>query len=80
MKTISAEEFDRKFDQGEDIDEYLDWSTARHAGLDLVRVDINLPENVLRKLDGEATRLGTTRQSLVAKWIVEMLENSHSGK
>nr|WP_295986613.1 CopG family transcriptional regulator [uncultured Agrobacterium sp.] len=43
MKTISAEEFDRKFDQGEDIDEYLDWSTARHAGLDLVRVDINLP-------------------------------------
>lgn len=80
MKTISAEEFDRKFDQGEDIDEYLDWSMARHAGLDLVRVDINLPENVLRELDGEATRLGTTRQSLVAKWIVEMLENSHSGK
>ena len=28
MKKITAEEFDAKFDDGEDIDEYLDFSTA----------------------------------------------------
>ena len=28
MKTITAKEFDEKFDNGEDITEYLDFSTA----------------------------------------------------
>jgi len=28
MKTITAKEFDKKFDNGEDITEYLDFSTA----------------------------------------------------
>ena len=28
MKKITAEEFDAKFDDGEDIDEFLDFSTA----------------------------------------------------
>ncbi|MBC2595983.1 MULTISPECIES: hypothetical protein [Ruficoccus] len=33
-KKISVEEFDRRFDDGEDISEHLDWSTARrlHGG------------------------------------------------
>lgn len=33
-KKITTEEFDRRFDAGEDISEYLDWSTARrlHGG------------------------------------------------
>ena len=34
-KTISAEEFDRRFDAGEDISEYVDWSKARRPGLEL---------------------------------------------
>ena len=28
-KTISAEEFDRKFDAGEDMSEFLDWNSLR---------------------------------------------------
>jgi hypothetical protein len=28
-KTISAEEFDRKFDAGENISAYVNWSSAR---------------------------------------------------
>lgn len=33
-KKISAEELDRRFDVGEDVSEFLDWSTARrlHGG------------------------------------------------
>ena len=32
-KKISAEEFDRRFDDGEDMTDYLDWSRARRPGL-----------------------------------------------
>ena len=31
--TITAEEFDRRFDDGEDVREFVDWSTARRPGL-----------------------------------------------
>ena len=80
MKTISAEEFDRKFDDDEDIDDYLDWSKASRPGLEMVHVDIDLPEKLLRKVDAEAVRLGRTRQSLMAEWIAERLESGRQGK
>ncbi|MES5043832.1 CopG family transcriptional regulator [Rhizobium nepotum] len=80
MKTISAEDFDKKFDDGEDIDDYLDWSTATCPGLEMVHVDVDLPEDVLRRVDAEAARLGTTRQSLMAKWIAERLETGRHAK
>lgn len=32
MKTISAEDFDKKFDDGEDLDDYVDWSKATRPG------------------------------------------------
>ena len=31
-KPISAEEFDRRFDDGEDMGDYIDWSSGRRAG------------------------------------------------
>lgn len=31
-KVIEAEEFDAKFDQGEDVTEYLDFSQAKRSG------------------------------------------------
>lgn len=30
---VTAEELDRMFDEGEDIDEYIDWSKARRPGI-----------------------------------------------
>lgn len=80
MKTISAEDFDKKFDDGEDLDDYIDWSKARRPGLEMVHVDIDLPEKVLRSVDAEAARLGVTRQSLMANWIAERLEIGRGGK
>ena len=80
MKTISAEELDRKFHDGEDISEYLDWSKASRPNLELKHVDIDLPAWMLRDLDREADRLGVTRQSLVVEWIKERLEASRQSK
>ncbi|KAA9389017.1 CopG family transcriptional regulator [Neorhizobium galegae] len=77
---MTAAELDEKFDNGEDISEYLDWSKASRPNLELKHVDIDLPAWMLRGLDREADRLGVTRQSLVVEWIKERLEASRQSK
>ena len=74
-KTISAEEFDRMFDDGEDISEYLDFSTVRRPGLEAKRVNVDFPGDVVSKLDRAAQRRGVSRQALIRMWIVEHLDN-----
>jgi hypothetical protein len=76
IKTITAEEFDRRFDDGEDISDYIDWSSARRPGLELKRVNVDFPAWVVTGLDREARRLGVTRQSLIKMWIAEKLPKS----
>ncbi|NSY96334.1 CopG family transcriptional regulator [Agrobacterium tumefaciens] len=77
---MSAEEFDRMADDGEDISEYLDWSTARYLNIEPKRVNIDFPTWVVNDLDNEARRLGVTRQSLVKLWIAERLETGRQAK
>ncbi|WAC23842.1 type II toxin-antitoxin system BrnA family antitoxin [Blastomonas sp. SL216] len=74
-KTISAEEFDRMFDDGEDISEYLDWSTARRLHEPAKRVNVDFPADVVSKLDRAAKRRGVSRQALIKMWIVAQLDN-----
>jgi hypothetical protein len=74
MKTISTAELDRRFDEGEDITEYLDLSTARRPGLEAKRVNVDFPSWMVSGLDREARRLGVTRQSLIKMWIAEKLQ------
>lgn len=59
--TIKAEEFDKKFDEGEDISEHLDWSKAVRPNLDQKRVNLDLPIWMIQSLDSEAKRVGVTR-------------------
>jgi hypothetical protein len=77
-KQITAEEFDRMFDDGEDISEYVDWSKARRPGLEPKRVNVDFPAWVVNGLDREARRLGVTRQALIKMWIAEKLPKSGS--
>lgn len=72
---ISAEEFDRIFDEGkEDIIEYLDMNTLRRPGLEAKRVNVDFPAWMVNSLDRQAKRLGVPRQSLIKLWISERLE------
>lgn len=73
MKKISAAEFDRKFDEGEDISEYVDWSKASRPGLEPKRVNVDFPSWMVAGLDREAKRLGISRQALIKTWIAEKL-------
>ena len=80
MKKITAEEFDTKFDNGEDIDEYLDFSTAirlkdmKKVKTETKKVNVDFPEWVIESLDKEAKRIGVTRQSIIKVWIAERLK------
>lgn len=73
LKTISTDEFDRMFDDGEDISAYVDWAKARRPGLEPKRVNVDFPTWVVEGLDREARRLGVTRQALIKLWIAERL-------
>ncbi len=71
MKTA---EFDKKFDNGEDISAYVDWSKARRPNLEARRVNVDLPAWMVDRLDKEARHLGVTRQSVIKMWIAERLK------
>lgn len=75
-KSIKAEEFDTKFDQGEDITDYLDISRAVRPGQNQKRVNVDFPIWMINSLDKEARKLGVTRQSIIKIWIAEKLKES----
>ena len=80
MKTITAKEFDEKFDNGEDIAEYLDFSSAiklqdvKKLKTETKKVNVDFPEWVIESLDQEAKKIGVTRQSIIKVWIAERLK------
>ena len=70
---ITAKEFDEKFDNGEDISEYVDWSKGRRVNHEPQRVNVDFPRWVVNRLDMESKRLGVSRQALIKLWIAERL-------
>lgn len=69
-QTISAEEFDKKFDAGEDMTPYLDMRTTKFVH-PVQRINIDIPHQILKRIDAEANRVGVTRTSLIKYWIAE---------
>lgn len=74
MKTISAEEFDRKFDDGEDISEYVDWSTATRPNLEPVELTVTVMRGTKLRLERQAKELGVSVDSLLEEWLREKLD------
>ncbi|MBW8320176.1 MAG: hypothetical protein K0M49_21335 [Arenimonas sp.] len=60
MKTITAAELDKKFDDGEDVSEYFDWANARRINWEHELVELELPKDELAELDAEVARLNTS--------------------
>lgn len=71
---MKASNFDKKFDNGENIIEDLDISQARRSGQEQKRVNVDFPVWMINALDREARRLGVTRQSVIKMWLAERLE------
>ncbi len=73
---MNAEEFDKKFDNGEDIREYLDVAGARRPGQEVRRVNVDFPLWMIESMDREARRLGVARQSIIKVWVAERLRKA----
>ena len=77
---MKAKTFDKKFDDGEDILNYLDLSKAERVSREQKRVNVDIPVWMLNSLDQEASRLGVTRQSIIKVWLAERLEQLTANK
>ena len=73
---MKASEFDRRFDDGEDITDQLDLTKLDRPNREQRRVNVDFPVWMIESLDREAHRLGVTRQSIIKVWIAERLEKT----
>ena len=71
---MKATAFERKFETGQDITEYLDLKGARRPGHAQKRVNVDFPIWMIQSLDREAGRLGVPRQSLIKVLVAEHLQ------
>jgi hypothetical protein len=70
VKRITAKEFDKKVDSGEDISSYLDFDNA------VWKVNVDFPTWMVAALDKEADRLSVPRQALIKMWIDQKLKEA----
>lgn len=83
-KTISAEEFDRLFDEGEDVLDYVDLDNVVTCAPGTMqwpgkggatrRVGVDFTERTIRELDEEAEIYGIPRQAVIKTIVVDELE------
>jgi hypothetical protein len=73
---VKAKEFDRKFDEGEELIDQLDLAKARRPEQEHKRVNVDFPLWMIHRLDKEAKRLGVPRQSIIKVWVAERLKQA----
>jgi hypothetical protein len=71
---MTAQEFEKRFDEGEDITPYIDRSSVHRPGFEARRVNVDFPEWIIEKLDFQSKMIGVSRQSLIKLWISERIQ------
>lgn len=74
-KKISAKDFDRRFDNGEDMVGFMDVKKAQ-VNKQIQRINVDIPMPFLMKIDREAQRIGVARTALIKLWLSERLESA----
>jgi hypothetical protein len=70
-KTIKSRELDKKFDNNEDLSEYMNFEQA----VAVKRVNLDMPKWLLDALDKEALKLNVSRQAIIKMWLSEKIES-----
>ena len=71
----STEEFDRRFDEGEDIHDLIDTSKAkiiRHGKK--VRITLDVAEELVNEIDRIRENIGVDRGALIKIWLHERVK------
>lgn len=74
LKKITATEFDERFDNGEDMEMFLDIKNAK-VKKPIRRINIDFPASFLERIDEEAKKIGVARTALIKIWIAERLDH-----
>jgi hypothetical protein len=75
----TSEEFDRRFDLGEDIHDLLDMSKAsvvRHGKK--VRITLDVAESLVKDIDEIRKKIGVDRGALIKVWLHEKVKQEKS--
>jgi hypothetical protein len=75
-ETITAEEFDRRFESGQDVSQFFDLTQAQRPGREVQRVNVDIPKVMLSDIDREADRIGVTRQSWIKFVLADRLRKT----
>jgi len=75
MPAKSTKEFDRRFDEGEDIYDLIDMSKATvvHHGRKL-RITLDIAESLVKEIDNIRKKIGVDRGVLIKVWLHERVE------
>ena len=75
--TLTAEQIDKKFDDGEDVLEYFDLENpqvnAPLRSIEQKRVTLSMPEWMIQRLDKQATDLAISRNAVINTYLAEKL-------
>ena len=75
----NAEEFDRRFDNGEDIHDLIDMSKSRiirHGKK--VRITLDIAETLVKDIDQIRDSIGVDRAALIKIWLHERIQKEKS--
>lgn len=79
-QTISAAESDRRFDDGEELEDFIDWDHPTRLNLETQRVNVDFPRWMLEALDATAARLAVPRESVIKLRIDDRLRKERQSK
>ena len=77
----STEEFDRRFDDGEDIHDLVDMAKAkiiRHGRK--VRITLDVAEELVKEIDRIRESIGVDRGALIKVWLHERLQQEKASE
>jgi hypothetical protein len=78
-KAKTNQEFNRRFDAGEDIHDLLDISEASFAKPgNSVRITLDMSRSMLQSMDRIRHRIGVDRSSLIKIWLHERVQQEEA--
>ena len=68
----TTDEFDKRFDAGEDVTDLIDLSKARVTrSSKKIRITLDIAESLVRDIDAIRERIGVDRGALIKIWLHE---------
>ena len=77
----NTDEFDRRFDEGEDIHDLIDMNQAkiiRHGKK--VRITLDVAEELVQDIDQIRKSIGVDRSALIKIWLHERVQQEKSNR